>query len=102
VLEGYLTCTEMGYWYENFYDGMFAGGTVNRATMEFLEQNHVWMNDQAALYWKVRTIYMCGCLCVLVVREMFVLIFVLWCVIMVFFSIFLTIFMIIAVVLSVF
>jgi hypothetical protein len=73
VLEGYLTCTEMGYWYENFYDGMFAGGTVNRATMEFLEQNHVWMNDQAALYWKVRVYVwtMCG-LCV------YVCVFVCW------------------------
>lgn len=53
LLEGYLSCREIGYWYANFYDGLFEGGTVNRATMEFLEQNHVWMNQQAALYWEV-------------------------------------------------
>lgn len=53
LLEGYLSCREIGYWYANFYDGLFGGGTVNRATMEFLEQNHVWMNQQAALYWEV-------------------------------------------------
>ena len=58
LLEGYLSCREIGQWYANFYDGMFSGGAVNLATMEFLEQNHVWMNTQAALYWEVDEYWM--------------------------------------------
>lgn len=58
VLEGYKSCKEIGDWYANFYDGLFNGGEVNRATMEFLEANHVWMNAQAALYWEVDDYWM--------------------------------------------
>jgi hypothetical protein len=58
LLEGYLSCKEIGEWYANFYDGLFEGGEVNRPTMEFLEQNHVWMNTQAALYWEVDEYWM--------------------------------------------
>jgi len=58
VLEGYLSCKEIGDWYANFYDGLFGGGEVNLPTMEFLEANHVWMNAQAALYWEVDDYWM--------------------------------------------
>eukprot|EP00428_Durinskia_dybowskii_P079488 CAMPEP_0170450314 /NCGR_PEP_ID=MMETSP0117_2-20130122/51705_1 /TAXON_ID=400756 /ORGANISM="Durinskia baltica, Strain CSIRO CS-38" /LENGTH=756 /DNA_ID=CAMNT_0010711601 /DNA_START=817 /DNA_END=3087 /DNA_ORIENTATION=+ len=58
ILEGVLSCNEINQWYENFYDGLFSGGEVNIPTMEFLEQNHVWMNTQASLYWEVDEYWM--------------------------------------------
>lgn len=58
VLEGYLSCKEIGDWYANFYDGLFSGGEVNLPTMEFLEANHVWMTAQASLYWEVDDYWM--------------------------------------------
>jgi hypothetical protein len=58
LLEGFLSCKQIGEWYANFYDGLFEGGEVNRPTMEFLEQNHVWMNEQASLYWEVDEYWM--------------------------------------------
>ena len=58
LLEGYLTCTEIAQWYENFYDGYFDGSQPPEKSVRFLSDNYDWMVEQAADRWRTDTYWL--------------------------------------------
>lgn len=43
LLEGFVTCQEISQYYLNFYSGLFDGGDPRPQTVDFLLDNHRWM-----------------------------------------------------------